>query len=283
MRNNIIKNSILVNAYNRIDELKNCLNHIFNAENIDDFNIVITYQSEVQVITEFIEGFNNVNVIKLPFDGKKNGAIENINFNRVNGLKYCFNILKSEYVIAVEDDINIGNDTLKFCDFIYSRFKNDINFRGINLCSNLPFSNIKKNVYGKFRYGLSGQCSLISLNTWNGIMKRNILFLTNSIGFDSQIELFLKTGFMVHPYNSRYIDNGWNGTHAPRDSKNMYYQLLLQSWTGPDKLNISSYEEEVFDIKWRKDCVTFNRMHNIIYLLRFYLYKIKLMLYLLLK
>lgn len=256
-----------------MDELKNCIKYLELSDSFYKYNLVIVYHSEITHISNYINNLYFDNLHKLPVSGTNKSSIENINFNRVLGYNYCFNILNSNYVIAIEDDIIVGYDTLIFSDYIYNIYKNNKSFRGINLCSKNSFEQNKNPFFGKFRYGLSGQCSLITRVTWSAILKKGILFHSNSIGFDSQVESFMKTGFMIHPYNSRYIDNGWNGTHAPRCKFDDYFISLKKSWVGSSRFTVPIYYEKKFIINWRSDCIPYNRLSNFLYKIKFLLNK----------
>ena len=48
--------------------------------------------------------------------------------NGFKGWKYCFENLKSDYAIYLEDDILISYDFLDFHEFIHQKYKNDNKF-----------------------------------------------------------------------------------------------------------------------------------------------------------
>ena len=57
----------------------------------------------------------------------------------------------------------------------------------------------------------------------------------------SNIEFYLKSGFMVTPNLSRDLDFGWGGTHAPLDSMHPHYVKMRESWIGDNKHKILDY------------------------------------------
>jgi hypothetical protein len=91
-------------------------------------------------------------------------------------------------------------------------------------------------------------------------------------GWDSPIEFFLKTGFMVTPNSSRILDYGWDsGTHAPRNKKNLYYLNLNQSFFKSKLSTKFSYEHIQINHKSRRDSIAYLAQDNWIFDLRYLL------------
>ena len=266
--------SVLITTFDRVTELNNSIIALKNCFKFSEYNLVIVYHIERPETKSYIEGINNCNVICLAVDGTGKSGLENMNNNRIYGLDYCFNVLNSKFVIAIEDDIVLGYDALFFCEKVLIHFENNLFFRGINLGSKEKLTNSNKFSYGIFRYGLFGQGSLITKKQWGLIRKLNVFKNIKKTGFDSLVEDYYKSGFVIMPYASRYIDNGWNGTHAPKDPNDIYYKLLSESWVGTHEFHISNYKLQNLSYNWREDCITYKPKNNLKYILlflRFYL------------
>ncbi len=266
--------SVLITTYDRVTELNNSILALKNCVNFSEYNLVIIYHIERPTTKSYIETIKDSNIICLPVDGTGKSGLENMNYNRIFGLDYCFNFLNSEFVIAIEDDILLGYDALFFSEKILNKFKDNLLFRGVNLGSKEKITSTNKFAYGRFRYGLFGQGSLITNREWKILRKLNIFKYIKYTGFDALVEHYYKTGFVIMPYASRYVDKGWNGTHAPKDPNDIYYKSLNESWVGTLEFQISDYKEEYLVYNWREDCITYKSKNNLkffFFFLKFYL------------
>ena len=81
---------------------------------------------------------------------------------------------------------------------------------------------------------------------------------SGSFPLDSLMENYLKRGYMVTPNRSRFKDNGWNGTHAPKDSNDRYFRTIEESWTGYHTASAESYIRFDQQHSWRRDARVFN-------------------------
>jgi hypothetical protein len=240
-----------------------------NCKFVDQFNIVLLFHQEHPKAFEVINLYHFKHRHIISVDGLHKTPLENMNNNRLVLLKYCFENLASKYVISIEDDVLLAYDSLSFSDFIINKYAKKYFFRGINLGSMEPKNTTDNNSYGLFRYGLSGQGGVITIRMWKKIINLNLLKNLSVEGFDSMVEAYWKTGFVVAPYASRYIDIGWRGTHAPKDSSNWYYKKLRKSWLGPSKNYIKQYIKRDRQYLWRSDCIKYNCLHNPYYFLKF--------------
>lgn len=269
------KKSICIATYNRPKELSLCLKMLSNCKLIDEFNVVILFHEENMDSLSVINLFNYRYKHVLSVKGVDKTPLENMNNNRLILLKYCFEKLESDYVVSIEDDVLLSYDSLVFSDFIISKFSKKFFFRGVNLGSLENKKEVDKSSYGLFRYGLSGQGGVITRKVWKKINKLDLLKNLSKEGFDSLVEAYWKTGFVISPYASRYMDIGWRGTHAPKDPKHSYYSKLKQSWLGPRKVFIKKYLKKDDHYFWRHDCLKYISWHNPYYLLKFIKTKFK--------
>jgi hypothetical protein len=91
---------------------------------------------------------------------------------------------------------------------------------------------------------------------------------------DGLVESYLKTGYMVTPNHSMFIDRGWNGTHAPSDSADPYYSELKSSF------ELNGSENGQFDLhdiepNWREDCIVFHHKADFEFKLRHAKFRLK--------
>jgi hypothetical protein len=158
-----------------------------------------------------------------------------------------------DWVIAVEDDIELAPDAIEFVMQVHERYKNKKMYRGINLGSLEAPETVEINTYSLLSYGIHGQASAIPRKTWSRFNSGKAVVESISSPLDSLMESFLKTGFMVTPNRSRFKDNGWNGTHAPKDPKDSYYKNIEDSWTGYKMETIDRYIRVDHQHTWRSD------------------------------
>lgn len=271
-----MKLGVLVNAFARTTELYACLSSVLEATKVLTDARLVIHQSGIDDSMAVSDQFRNDFDVRYVKPASAN-ALKCINTNRILGLEILFSEMKVDAVLAVEDDIEISKDSGNFCQFIFDRYYADDNFRGINLGSRIPRSNIARqlNTYSLLRYGLHGQAGLIPKRTWQYIRKKG-LGLEPLSGFDAQIEAYLKTGFMVTPNFSRYLDRGFDlfATHATRDSTSRSITTIEESYVGrfyyPDN---PQYElSQSNHMSWRSDAITYKASENLNYWLK---YKIK--------
>lgn len=265
---------ILVAAYNRVKSLDKLVCSLVKCAGFGEYKLVITYHEEVAEVRNYLLCNNLANLISIPVYGKNRNALENININRIFGYQYCFEMLEADFVIGLEDDVEVGYDTLKFSEAMINRYSNDPEFRCVNLGSRQPFDEKLKFFYGKFRYGIFGQGSCIARQQYFK-EKANQLYKWNSgRGLDGMLEPYYKSGFVVMPFVSRYINDGRGGTHAPEDPNDDYYRDLESSFVGISDFELAPYSKSEFSFKWREDCIPYLVEDSKIYKFRFFKFKV---------
>ena len=266
---------ILVAAYNRPKSLDKLISSLVKCADFHEYKLVITFHEEVSEIKNYLLRSNLENLITIPVYGKNRSALENINFNRIFGYKYCFEMLEADLVIGLEDDVEVGYDTLKFSEALVEIYSNDPEFKCVNLGSRQPFDEELKFSYGKFRYGIFGQASCIARQQYFKEKSNHLYQWDYGIGLDSMLESYYKAGFVVMPFVSRYINDGRGGTHAPDNPSHEYYKDLESSFVGTENFQIESYIEIKDPFKWREDCVPYIHKHSRYFKIRFIFFKIK--------
>lgn len=259
---------ILITVWNRAEKLKECLNSLSQLKAIDEYRILIVQQDEFPEVTKVITEISWTKPIVLKTFGENRTGVQNITRNRILGYEKAFYELNATIVYGMEDDVILGFDALVFSESIIEKYKADKKFRGVNLFSGEKFEEKTKFKYGKFRFGISGQSWSITREIWDEILRTNILNDHKNMGLDGLLEGYLKSGFVVMPYCSRYIDIGWGGTHAPDDPMASYFKKLEESWVGIEPFEIKKYEyDNQLEFNWRRDCVKYKSSEDLMYLL----------------
>lgn len=267
-----MKLGVLINAFARTSELKHCLRAVLEATKNLNSERLILHQTGIPESMEISKSYSKNFVLEYVNPVSRN-ALECINANRIQGLTILFDDFKVDGVLAVEDDVEISADAAFFCEYVYEIFFNRKDFRGINLGSRIPRlgENDLTDTYSLLRYGLHGQAGLITRETWESICNRK-LGRRNDSGFDSQIEFFLKTGFMVTSNYSRYLDRGFDqhATHAIKNRNDESFVRLRASYLGKDYFpKVPEYHHlQMSHISWRRDAIPYSKFDNAKYKLK---------------
>jgi len=194
---------------------------------------VIVHQVGNRMTAKAIEDFlsRNSNSILIQINGSQRSSTENISFNRHLGLKFCFETLSAEYVVALEDDVEVSIDIFNFTKFVMRKYSKNRNFRGINYGSFEPHGDQSSLYYSKVRFGVHGPASTITKMTWKRLNVPRVREKLTRLLYDGVFEYFCKTGFMITPENSRFLDIGYNGTHTPGVS-DPYFHKMASSFVG---------------------------------------------------
>jgi hypothetical protein len=244
--------AIIVNAFSRAESLEKCLDSILESVGEAKIPLILIHQTghlDVEnVILHYSPFISTVRTVT----SVNRTALENINHNRLLGYEVAFNEFRAEWVLAIEEDVLISGDAVRFISHMIERYENYRFFRGINLGSREPFDLNLISTYSRLRYGMHGQASVIGKRTWNYINRRNIKARFSTHGFDSLIEVHLKCGFMVTPNLSRSLDTGWDGTHMPSDSNDLYFEEMRASFVGIQATSRSYYCRNILH-RWRED------------------------------
>jgi hypothetical protein len=256
------KYSVVVSCFSRAELLDTCLNSITKSKNFDLYNLVVLHQTGHEDVSGILQKYEDKIDMKIVVNSQIHTPIGNINWNRLATYEIAFELFGSEFVFGIEEDVEIASDSLKFLANTYEKFKARRDFRGANLGS--VAMNGSSAEFNKLRYGLHGQAGMITKSVWKSLplkaIKRNIF----EYPLDAMFESYLKTGFMTTPIRSKYLDRGWGGTHAPKDSSDRHYLDLQASFLDEENQEFSLSTSEP-NPEWRQDCVVYNRRHNLFY------------------
>jgi hypothetical protein len=271
----INRGAILVNTFSRAESLKKCLESIQKANKDFSFPVFIVLQNGYPEVKEVLKAQEHAIKKIVEVEGGNRTPLENINWNRYLGYEILFDDEKFDWVIAIEEDVAIAPDALKFATQIVDRYSQDPSFKGINFGSREPFNLKNSNTYSLLRYGLHGQASLLPKSSWNKFPHKRMKRKFSTHGFDSLIEFNLKMGFMVTPNLSRSLDMGWDGTHVPSDSSDPYFVEMAASYVGDRIPNFEAYELHSINHQWRSDIRIYRRNETLSFIIqtKYYLMK----------
>jgi hypothetical protein len=267
---------VLIITYMRPNLLLNLIESLEAAGELNMLDIVVIQQIGNEEVKKIVLNFKNKykNVVVKSIDGSGKNSTENISFNRIEGLRICFEELRADYVIALEDDVQVASDIFEFTKFVMKAHWNKTGFRGVNYGSHELYSDNSSRNYSRVRYGIHGPASAITAKTWTEIYTAKNIKRSKYIIFDGLFEYYLKTGFMVTPENSRYIDLGYGGTHTSATADNPYFSKLKSSFVGNSIPKNPSYSFNEIEHSWRSDALIYKKWENFKYeLLYFFNYR----------
>ena len=199
---------------------------------------------------------------------------ENIDSARLEALTIAFQDPLVKYALVFEDDVCVSSDILSFVDAVIQNESKNRHFRGINFGS--KEENFSVFGYSRIRYGIHGPASVISRGTWknSGLANSKGKILPRT--WDGYIEPYLKTGFMVTPNISRYIDFGTHGTHSNGNNED-YFLGLRKSFSALEKNEFIKpiYGHQQIVHMWRHDSKKYSAIENPYYALKYYLTRIR--------
>lgn len=251
----------LILCYSRADLLKQCLSSCLEARGSDEYSLVVVRQTGNDEVRQVLDSLRDRIRLMVEVDGWGRPE-ENIRRNRFLGYFACYETLGAEIVLAVEDDVQISSDSLEFINQMYLRYMDHPRFMGINLGSVEPRSADLLDSYSLLRYGLHGQASVLARRTWKAILESPVVQYRSQGHFDLAIEPILRRGFMVTPNNSRHLDSGAGGTHAPTRSIGDYFSQIEQSWVGNIVSEELDFRHRQIPHSWRADAVQYRGWMN---------------------
>jgi hypothetical protein len=269
-----MKKSLVITAFDRPKLLEKCLESVFQQPTLGEYNIVVVQQKGDERVNQIIRQAEERFSTLVCTDGSGASTDAKITNNRILGLMIAFDFWKSDFVISIEDDVEIASDAFHFVEEMYKCYHEDSRFRGVNFGSKLHFNEERHNTYSRLRFGLHGPASMITSPTWK-LLKPNRVLKNDSIIFDAQIEFAIKSGFMVTPNASRYIDCGLVGSHTGKNPDLSYFDGLKRSFAKIHEVPDRYYELQEFH-DWRDDCVNYKRGSNLLYDIKWILYGIVL-------
>lgn len=260
-----MKKSIVIFAHSRAELLDACINSVLSAYKSNDWKKVIIFQTGFLDVEDIVRKYEDKFDLVVRIKQQYEVALGNINHNRLLGTSICFDVFLSDVVLGIEEDTRIGYDSLVFIDQMCELYGGKRPFRGVNLGSFEPNTEDNKYTYSLLRFGLHGQAGALTKKTWNALSLNYLLEDICNIGWDSRIESYLKTGFLATPNASRFLDQGWGGTHASNDPNSPYFLNQRQSWVGTLKFPIRIFTRKNMIHSWRNDARNYRFYESFLY------------------
>lgn len=260
-----LQKCVFILANSRAELLEDCINSVLNAYESSSWKKVIILQLGYPDVEQVVNDYSLHFDIVLKINKQYEKTLANINLNRIIGTSICFDSLASDVVLGIEEDTMISYDALYFVNQMCRKFKTSKSFRGVNLGSFESNSLENRYSYSLLRYGLHGQAGALTRETWNHFNLRELQKDICTIGWDSKIESYLKTGFLVTPNASRLLDRGFGGTHQSKDPNSSYFANQRISWVGSAPIPIQDFVRKEINHSWRKDARNFKRHESVIY------------------
>jgi hypothetical protein len=199
----------------------------------------------------------------------KNGknVEELINNNRISAWEIPLIGRGHQYVICLEDDVEVSPDIFEFTEEVLAHNSKTKNFWGINYGSFEKPDGL--GTYSKLNYGIHGPASLVGLESIKKFKLNKLKKFGGAIPWDAWVEPLVKTGFMVTSNVSRYRDNGNRGTHASLQNDSRYFQKLNESFVYGLTEHATNYFNRDIEHQWRADCSIYKKKGTIKRYLRF--------------
>ena len=259
--------TLVVICHSRPELLENCIQSIRNAEGSGDYQKILIQQKGNpkvgEVVQRHLDYFDHVIVTD-----RKLSSTLNISLNRYLAYQMCFDHLESDFAVVLEDDVEIAYDSLIYVQEVFEKNRRKRDFRGVNLGSGIEFEDSNRFTYSKVRYALQGPASMIPRATRMHFSKMGISHLLSKGIFDGAIESYIKTGFVLMPNVSRYMDFGYSGTHSNVETPSAYFSKLAKSSAPYPAVEMKPFIEKYLAQNWRDDCVKYRRPFNVYFKIR---------------
>lgn len=265
------KKIIVVFCHSRANLLEMCLKSIKNANNFDLWELIVIHQKASNKVDTVLNKYKNIISLLVSLDQKYHFPLGNINYNRVLGTRLAFEIFGAKCVLGIEEDNVISKNSLIFIEQILHKYGKSRHFRGINLGSVESGKDISRDGYSLLRYGLHGSAGVLTDKSWNHIKQKKLFnfdFNNSNIAWDSEIEFYLKSGFMVTPNLSMNLDLGFGGAFAPKNPNDIYFTSIKRSWQQNSNVSRVNYQLKQINHKWRHDSIDYKKAHNVFYYFR---------------
>jgi hypothetical protein len=244
-----LRGAIVVSTYSRPLEFQILVKTIFENSGHERLEKIFLVQDSNQELINIIESARDSRTSIFSIPAPSAVPLVNINLNRWNSQVIAFDIFQCDWVIALEEDVEIDKDTVTFVSAVFARFCDNKHFRAINLGSYEVGA--RRGQYSILNQGLHGQASAIPKATWEKIKSKIDMSDLNSLAYDWLVEPIVRSGFVIVPNSSYFKDNGWSKpTHAPNDPNDVHYLNLNNSYTSKDSTGPSDILHIQVEHEW---------------------------------
>mgnify|MGYP001352995936 CR=1 FL=1 len=254
--------SIIVLAHSRHAHLERTLDALKNAHQFSHHRLVVVVDGRWPKTEQVVARNVLPDVHIVATHGEHESPRVRIRKNLALGLNFAFEAYSSPYAIVVEDDIVASDDLLTFVSASFEKWHNDPLFRAINAFSNSkPSTGASPGDCIRVNYGVGWGWALPK-STYKKI--RKLLEMDSDEHWDSLIEPYMRTGFVICPTRSRVVNIGFDGSGAHSGSardvelgKQMAISVLQPGEWHSSASNLTC---RPFLSDWRDDVVTIDRL-----------------------
>lgn len=269
------KGVINLQTYSRPHLLEKCLNSIYSMERQELYSKVIVLQIGDHRVEDLVYSFADDSTRILRVDGSGKSPLQNMNINRWSALDYAFRFPNIEWVLSIEEDVEVAREAIIFIEQVYQSFKDNRKFRGINLGSRMYDADLI-DTFSLQRYGIHGCGSVMTKRMWRMAQMNLTKYTLKNFALDGTLEAIAKTGFMVNPNVTLYLDHGWDsGTHNRHTGKELHYEENLRSWNLRKSKFTFQFREKSIPIRWRQDCVPYEKSENFLYNVKAFVHRFR--------
>ena len=265
---------INLQTYSRPHLVAKCLESIYAMEKAVNYHKIIVLQVGNREVEELVYDYADSKTQIIEVDGTERSPLQNMNFNRWLALEEAFKHKEVNWVLSIEEDVEVARESLLFIEQIYQQFCFEKKFRGINLGSILENPELL-NTYSLQRFGVHGCGSVLTRRTWRLVKLSLIEKTTRDFPLDGALEGLVKSGFMVNPNITMYLDRGWDsGTHNKHTGEETHYVLNEKSWKTRQSKTTLSFERFDIQIPWRSDCIIYQSKDNPVHTMKWVIMRI---------
>ena len=262
----IFQGGLVLPTYSRPNLLHSCLQSIYSAENSKKIAKIIVLQLGNVEVEKLVYKFEDRQTFVIPIKRNKNTPLFNMNYNCFIVASFGFEILGLPWLISVEEESVIKNNSINFILEMHKKHVFDVYFKGVNLSTKLVDpSNF--GTYSKLRSGFMGSGATILAKDWKILKKFKIKSRLSDYPWDVFTEAFWKTGYRVTPNISMAMNFGWiQGTHSSI-TKSTQQELNHISFGLAD--SSSNFKQKNCNNGWSADSSVYDSKLNYVFKIRF--------------
>ncbi len=247
------KGVISIICYNRLAEIKLAINAVEQSRLSNQDVLIVCQKGNIEV-ENYVNSLDESRFERIFTPEIQNESTKQIiNRNVHTAFKEGF-LRQADYVVLIEDDIEIHPTFLKYVDQLQMENTNDSNFRAINGFSASQQDPDYINGYGKFRFGVGWGWS-INLKVWNDLSAR--WNGSENAHWDGLIEPFMRCGYVTMPNTSLIRNHGLDGKGSNSADDPKLSQAISDSFKIESKSHDKEWTFHQSDINWRDDCFTY--------------------------
>lgn len=260
-----LSGAIIVLAHQRVTQLEKCLTALENADNSNEFPKLVVVDGGNDAVEQlswmkFKPDFH----LRIKPNQRKTSRARILESLRC-GLSWAFDVQQADYVVVIEDDIIIARDFLTFVDACMKENLSRPLFRAVNgfgVAIREESPSDEKTEICRLNYGVGWGWALPA-RTYRAI--RPLLSIRGDYHvWDSLIEPYIRTGFVVNPVVSKILNLGFDSTatHTDASADLVIGQALSASFASNRRKSVAGIElaHSKAAFKWREDAISLDSL-----------------------